>query len=214
MAAGRTVKQARAERTRDTLIQAAAEVFGELGFAGASMMKIADRAGLTMGAVYFHFRSKDELAQLLVQEQPKHVVPPHASEGLQQAVDITLTWAYRMPKDPILQAGARLVWEQENFASPQANSHDQWTEIISEALQVALARRELRAGTDVDTLSRLVVDACTGAQMRSYVETSDRTRPNLPERVEDMWHCLLPAFAVPSAVKRIEMGEGRTHVAA
>ncbi|WP_371480502.1 ScbR family autoregulator-binding transcription factor [Kitasatospora sp. NBC_00315] len=203
---GRAVKQERAERTRAALIQAAAEVFGEFGFSGASVMKIADRAGVTLGAVYFHFRNKEELARQIVSGQPDLVVPPHPSQGLQRAVDLTLTWAYQLVDDPLLRAGARLVWEQEYFIAPEANSHQQWSTILLDDLRTAQRKRELRAGTDVEALARVLVNACTGAQMHSYVEAA---HADLPRRVEEIWACLLPAVAVPSVAKRIEMGKAR-----
>jgi AcrR family transcriptional regulator len=49
------------EQTRRQLLAAAAEVFAEKGFAGASLEEIADRAGYTTGAVYYHFGNKDKL---------------------------------------------------------------------------------------------------------------------------------------------------------
>ncbi|MEV7415231.1 ScbR family autoregulator-binding transcription factor [Streptomyces sp. NPDC089919] len=203
---GRVVKQERAERTRAAVMKAAAEVFGENGFAGTSVQKIADRAGVTLGAVYFHFRNKEELARGIVAAQPELVVPPHDSEGLQHAVDVTLTWAYQLLESPVLRAGARLVWEQEKFTPAEENSHQQWTELIISDLSHARAKRELKSSADVVALARLVVNACTGAQMHSFIETA---HADLPERVEEMWRCLLPSVAVPSAVKRIELGEAR-----
>ncbi|MFE0702140.1 ScbR family autoregulator-binding transcription factor [Streptomyces sp. NPDC058872] len=203
---GRATKQERAERTRAAVIRAAAEVFAENGFAGASVTKIADRAEVTLGAIYFHFRNKEELARDIVAMQPELVVPPHPSQGLQHAVDVTLTWAYQLLESPVLRAGARLVWEQEHFTSPEENSHQQWTELIQEDLRTAQTRRELKAGTDVGALAGLIVNACTGAQMHSHIETS---HADLPQRVENVWRCLLSAVAVPSAVKRIELGRER-----
>ncbi|MEV0534403.1 ScbR family autoregulator-binding transcription factor [Kitasatospora sp. NPDC050463] len=203
---GRPVKQERAERTRAALVQAAAKLFGEQGFSGTSVVKIADEAGLTLGAVYFHFRNKSELAREIVFRQPEWVVTPHPSEGLQRVVDVSLTWACQLLDNPILQAGARLVWEQEQFNSPDENSHRQWAEIVMEDLVVAQRRRELRAGTDIQALARLVVYACTGAQMHSFIETR---RADLPERVVEFWQLLLPAVATPGTARRIELSECR-----
>ncbi|GAA2273426.1 MULTISPECIES: ScbR family autoregulator-binding transcription factor [Kitasatospora] len=207
--AQRVVKQERAERTRAALIRAAAEVFGELGFQGASVVKIADRAGVTLGAMYFHFRNKDDLAREIVSAQPELVVPPQPSQGLQRVVDVTLTWAYQLRDDPMLRAGARLVWEQDQFLPPEENSHQQWTRIIVDELRTAKSRRELRAGTDADALARVLVNSCTGAQMHSAIETGHR---DLPQRIEEIWRCLLPGIATPSATKRIELGEARVKV--
>ncbi|WP_308346502.1 ScbR family autoregulator-binding transcription factor [Streptomyces sp. ISL-66] len=204
------MKQERAERTRAALIEAASEEFAEQGFAGTSVMKIADRAGVTLGAVYFHFRNKGELARHIVAGQPELVVPPHASRGLQHAVDVTLTWACQLPESAALRAGARLVWEQEQFTAAEENSHRQWTEIIVEDMRTARSMRELKAGTDVDALARVVVNACTGAQMHSFVESA---HADLPRRVQEIWEFLLQAVAVPSAVKRIELDEARGRTA-
>ncbi|MFE6053661.1 ScbR family autoregulator-binding transcription factor [Kitasatospora sp. NPDC056446] len=204
--ARRAVKQERAERTRAALIEAAAEVFGESGFHGASVVKIADRAGVTLGAMYFHFRNKEELARHIVAAQPEFVVPPEESQGLQRAVDIALTWAYRLRDSAMLRAGARLVWDQELFMTPEENSHQQWTSLIVDDLRVAKSRRELKAGTDVDELARLIVNYCTGAQMHSSIQTGYL---DLPQRVEGMWLFLLQTVATPGALKRIELGQSR-----
>ncbi|WP_217561332.1 ScbR family autoregulator-binding transcription factor [Streptomyces sp. GbtcB6] len=207
---GRVIRQERAVRTRATLLRAAAEVFAESGYEGANVSAIAHRAGLTLGALYFHFRNKGDLAREIVLAQPELVVPPHPSEGLQHAVDVTLTWAHQLLDDPVLLAGARLVMEQEYFVEPAENSHQQWTRVVSEDLHEAQRRRQLRAGVDVEALARLVVNACTGAQMHSHLESRRR---DLPDRVEEMWRCLLPAMAVPSAVKCLEFGESRARKA-
>jgi AcrR family transcriptional regulator len=45
----------------DELLQAALEVFLEKGYEGASMEAIAHRAGVSKGAVYHHFSSKEAL---------------------------------------------------------------------------------------------------------------------------------------------------------
>ncbi|MGY1456340.1 ScbR family autoregulator-binding transcription factor [Streptomyces sp. SS8] len=203
---GRVIRQERALRTRATLLRAAAEVFAESGYAGANVSTIAERAGLTLGAIYFHFRNKGALAREIVLSQPELVVPPHPSIGLQHAVDVTLTWAYRLLDDPVLLAGARLVMEQEHFVEPGENSHQQWTRIVSEDLCEARRRRELRPETDVEALARLVVNACTGAQMHSFLETRRR---DLPNRVVEIWRCLLGAMAEPDVVERLEFDRSR-----
>jgi AcrR family transcriptional regulator len=57
----RVTRAEAAARTRSDLLDAAAEVFAEKGFAGASLDEIAERAGRTKGAVYANFSNKDDL---------------------------------------------------------------------------------------------------------------------------------------------------------
>ncbi|WP_416972061.1 ScbR family autoregulator-binding transcription factor [Streptomyces sp. 4F14] len=202
----RTLKQRRAEATRAALLRAAAEMFGQVGFERATVKEIAERAGLTLGAVYFHFRNKEHLAREIVVSQPLSMTPAQPSEGLQYAVDLTLMWACRMLSDPVLQAGARLVIDQENFVVPEQNSHRQWADVLGQHLRAARARRELLPGVDVEDLARVLVNACTGAQIHSRIESDYQ---DLPDRVAAIWRCLLPGVATPATAARIECGAGR-----
>jgi len=49
------------ENTRARLLEAAAQVFAEVGLEGASVETICERAGFTRGAFYSNFESKDAL---------------------------------------------------------------------------------------------------------------------------------------------------------
>ncbi|MER7048041.1 ScbR family autoregulator-binding transcription factor [Streptomyces jumonjinensis] len=202
----RSVKQERALRTRACLIRAAAEVFAERGFAGASVSRIADRAGVTLGAMYFHFKNKEALAREIVRSQPNLVSPPIPAVGLQGVVDITLTWAYQMLDEPLLLAGARLVTDQEFFIDKDENSHQQWTEVLVLGFADANDRGELQPDVNIRAVARMVVSVCTGAQMHAHMETGRR---DLPDRIEEMWHCLLPAIAEPAAARGLLFGEER-----
>ena len=46
------------ERTRQSILQAAYELFLEQGYAATSMRQIAERAGLALGGIYNHFREQ------------------------------------------------------------------------------------------------------------------------------------------------------------
>ncbi|MEX0835643.1 MAG: TetR/AcrR family transcriptional regulator [Nitriliruptor sp.] len=62
------------ERTKGELLDAAATIFAEQGFHGASVDQIAEAAGYTKGAVYSNFDSKEELfLQLLDRELDRTV---------------------------------------------------------------------------------------------------------------------------------------------
>jgi AcrR family transcriptional regulator len=52
--------------TRTRILQTALELFSERGFDGTTLQQIADRLGFTKAALYYHFRSKDDLLQALL----------------------------------------------------------------------------------------------------------------------------------------------------
>jgi len=55
-----------ADATRDRILAAAADLFSDRSFAGASTREIAARAGVTQPLLNYHFRSKDELWRAVV----------------------------------------------------------------------------------------------------------------------------------------------------
>jgi AcrR family transcriptional regulator len=74
----------RAERraqTRAALLDAAARVFVDRGFAGASVEAIAAEAGYTRGAFYSNFATKEELFVALLQERGFELARSVARKG-------------------------------------------------------------------------------------------------------------------------------------
>lgn len=53
--------RAEARATREGILDAAEQVFLERGVAGSSLAHIAHRAGVTRGAIYWHFKDKSDL---------------------------------------------------------------------------------------------------------------------------------------------------------
>jgi AcrR family transcriptional regulator len=60
--AERTPVQERARRTRERILDVAAAAFAHDGYEGTSLNELVRQSGLTKGAFYFHFGSKEELA--------------------------------------------------------------------------------------------------------------------------------------------------------
>src|SRR6185295_8827820 len=61
MPKGRPRRAERPEPSRKQLMTAAIDCFARLGYQGTSIDRIARDAGVTKGAVYYHFRDKEEL---------------------------------------------------------------------------------------------------------------------------------------------------------
>lgn len=87
------------ETTRIAVEDAAIELFLEHGYHATSMRQIAERAGLALGGIYNHFKSKDELFEgIIIDKHPYRTILPAvleaegetAEEFLRNAVSITL----------------------------------------------------------------------------------------------------------------------------
>ncbi|WP_267552553.1 TetR family transcriptional regulator [Rhizobium rhizogenes] len=71
-----------AAKTREEVLTAAAEIFYENGVSGSSLEKIAQRAGVTRGAIYWHFKDKAEVLTALHSEirLPQEAIVDYAIE--------------------------------------------------------------------------------------------------------------------------------------
>lgn len=70
------------EQTQLRILDAAYALFMEQGYHGTSMRQIAERAGITMGGVYNHFASKEEIwTAVLIDRHPYRAVVPLLREA-------------------------------------------------------------------------------------------------------------------------------------
>jgi AcrR family transcriptional regulator len=90
---------------RDRILDAAVDVFGREGFAGANVAEIASAAGIAKGTVYLYFTSKEEifstilversfipqLSNLMVENQPLETTLRNIAESYYCFMDANLT---------------------------------------------------------------------------------------------------------------------------
>jgi AcrR family transcriptional regulator len=204
----RQPKQQRAVETREGILHAAAEVFDEMGYAGAGINRILERAGATAGSLYFHFASKEGLARAVMSRQSERILPFLESEGLQRLVDITLLWSRQLQTDVVLRAGVRLTTEAGILGmGGAAKPYAAWAQVMEECLQTSRELGELQAGVDPAQVAEHVVATCTGMQLLSEAASTDRA--DLPQRTQRMWQLLLPGIAVPATVVRLDLDPRR-----
>lgn len=59
--------QAGSGSTRERIISVAMELFAQRGYGGTSLREIADQLGVTKAAIYYHFHTKEDIAQIIVE---------------------------------------------------------------------------------------------------------------------------------------------------
>ncbi|NBM21020.1 ScbR family autoregulator-binding transcription factor [Streptomyces sp. GC420] len=193
-------RQERAIRTRFAILTAAASVFDEYGYEGATIGEILARAGVTKGAMYFHFPSKQALAEGVLGQQFAVVFPePHRCK-LQQLVDTALTVAYRMRRDPLVSAVARLSLEQDVRAQFGTVALTQWIDATTHLLTEAQEQGELLPHVVPAESAWTFSAAWTGVQVYSQILSG---RDDLEARVVSLLEHLLPSIAVPAVFGRL-----------
>lgn len=194
-------RQERAERTRNAILDAAAAVFDEHGFQGASLSDILAKAGATKGALYFHFSSKEELAYALIDDEfsVTNPVTDRGPVGLQTAIDTTHSVAHYLRTNVRVRASIRLIIEQGTYADPNPQAYQRWIEVGRDFYVAAQEQGDLRADLNPDHVASLVLSFFTGVQISSQVLTRYQ---DLHDRITDMWTMLLPGLVPPRRVGR------------
>ncbi|MER6298720.1 ScbR family autoregulator-binding transcription factor [Kitasatospora sp. NPDC001539] len=200
------VRQERARRTRRLILEAAASVFDEFGYERATIGEVVSRAGVTRGAVYFHFASKRDLARGVVEEQFGQDGVPERSCKLQEFVDTGMVVAHLMPRDPLLSAGARLSLGQDLSDDLGGGAIRTWID-RTEALLVAAGQRgELLPHVVPADTAWVITAAWTGVQIQSQKLSG---RADLEQRVSGLFQHLMPSIAVPGVLGSLQMGPDR-----
>ncbi|MFE6282509.1 ScbR family autoregulator-binding transcription factor [Streptomyces sp. NPDC057877] len=197
-------KQARAVQTRRAIVEAAASVFDDYGYERAALSEILRRAEVTKGALYFHFPSKESLAQAIMDEQTTRVRVPEGGSRLQALVDITHQFAHSLVHDPLSRAGTRLSIEGVflNGVHPWGD----WFDMVAQLLTESKEAGEVLPQVDPEETAEFIVSAFTGVQLVSEAITK---RTDLRGRVAVLWRNVLPAITHPGVIIRIRP-EGAT----
>ncbi|MET8698338.1 ScbR family autoregulator-binding transcription factor [Kitasatospora sp. NPDC058032] len=193
-------KQERAVRTRETILRAAAQIFDEYGFSGSSVSKIINQAGTTQGAMYFHFKSKEDLAKAVIDEQASDLELPGQPTGLRQLIRITLYLADELQENVLLRAGVTLAVEQGQLGLRDFSPYEMWAEQFRAELDAARRAGELLDDLALEELAQVLVAAYTGSQIMSHLRTG---RADLPERIVQLWWFLLPGIAPAPVVAEL-----------
>ncbi|MEV5065164.1 ScbR family autoregulator-binding transcription factor [Streptomyces sp. NPDC053794] len=188
-------------RTRRAILEAAAEVFDENGYQAATIGEVLNRAGVTKGALYFHFPSKQALAQGVLDEQFRGAgVVPQAVK-LQELVDMALALAHRMRHDPLASASARLALEMQMTEIFGTGNTTIWLKVVEDVLREAAEQGELLPHVDPAESAWVFSAAWTGAQVYSHMLSG---RADLEYRISSLFLHLLPSIAVPAVLNTLD----------
>jgi AcrR family transcriptional regulator len=193
-------RQDRAERTRNAILDAAAQVFDERGFNGASLSEILSRAGVTKGALYFHFSSKEDLAKAITDEQLELDLPviTNPSTALQGLIDASHVFGQSLYGNVRVRASNRLVVES-NFARPVPEVYRHWLKIFEEYLIAAKVAGDLRSEWEPKEAATWLGGSYLGVQIMSDVLTH---RDDLRDRITELWRFSLPGLVPPRRLAR------------
>jgi len=188
------------------IVAAALEVFAEKGFAAARLDDIAARAGVSKGALYLYFETKQELFAAVVRD----AISPNIAmvEATAAAIDLPFAQTSRLllgraadllATSPVGPVAKMVIAESRNFPDLARVWHD---EVVSRVLGVmsglierAQARGEIRPGHPRLHALALIGPVPTGGRGREVLEPVGATPIDLKalasQHIETALHGLL-----------------------
>ncbi len=172
--------QARAEVTRQTIIAAAVDLFDTDGYGSTTLGHIIDRAGITKGAFYYHFPTKESVAAGII-------------EQADAAIEIATAGAFGSPPGPMLECLIRssfisadvtrndslvrvgnLLRQALNQISPSgAAPYLAWRRVVVAMVRRAAAEGDIQAGIDVDAAGHAIWSSLVGTALLSGATGED-----------------------------------------
>jgi TetR/AcrR family transcriptional regulator len=154
-----------AEATREALLRAATDVFAEVGFDGARVDEIAERAGINKRMIYAYFGDKESLYREVVRS--RLAVPPFfAAEDADPWTTLVaaVRWYFGMLASD--RAFARLLaWGMVTDHGGHAillSGAAPAMELLANAVRRGVAAGTIRADVDPETLRTGIVSVCIG----------------------------------------------------
>lgn len=152
-----------AELTRESVLKAGLQVFSEKGFAAARLDDIAREAGVTRGAIYWHFKNKlDLFCELLLTVGQNFFADAQAiMQSNQTPVEKLRELLIRIPTN---------FFEDHNYrAIGVLLYHIEWTDEVKTALESSFKRFH---NTDDEPLVQLIEAGKAAGEFRKEIAPS------------------------------------------
>ncbi|MFI6055348.1 TetR family transcriptional regulator [Streptomyces violascens] len=161
-----TKQQGRAARTRAVLVEAAAKHFDLEGYERTSLAKVCATAGISLGALTFHFPTKGELADAVMDEGRALTqaalldVSARPGPALHKVVELTLELTRLLEAQTPVRCAVRLARERPGTGGWS----DVWLPVVKQLLDQAYSNGQLRGGARPAEVTMLVEYLTAGAE--------------------------------------------------
>ncbi|HEY2203098.1 MAG TPA: TetR/AcrR family transcriptional regulator [Pseudonocardia sp.] len=207
----------RARLTRQALVRAAADQFYSGGYQGASLDGIVTGAGVTKGALYFHFAHKRALANAVIAEMnalravmvdeitergldPLRTLLAESDQVVQDLINHPIVrGGNRLLRDPMLRSAGGTQLAAQRYRRSEGAVATQ----LDAASAAGLLRPEVGSGQRA-ALARSIIATIIGHQMICDLTGADT---ELWGRITEMWQHLLPRIATDGWLSRWHAGD-------
>jgi TetR/AcrR family transcriptional repressor of nem operon len=159
------------EATRRRLVEVAAGVFAQRGYAATTMNDLIAASGLTKGAFYFHFPSKEQLALAVllakqaawverVEREVASLAPGRARLAALAGVLVGLHAAD--PGSASISRLSRELVRAPGLETTVRRTQRRWVDLVADLVREGQAREEFRSDVDAEAVAVVLVAAFDG----------------------------------------------------
>lgn len=197
------VRQARSEATRRRIIDAAVELFNEVGYPATSLGDIIERAEMTKGAFYYHFDSKEALATAIVEEGSANLfrafesVRQSSAPAFERMIHGCFVVADLLGTDKLARSATQLRRGFGEFNDAAAHVYGRWLDELTSRVAEAIEEGDVRPNLNPDAVGETIVGAMLGVDLLSNATSSGT---DVLERLGRVWAVLLPALVTDESL--------------
>ena len=194
--------QARSEVTRQKILNAAIDLFSEVGYAAAGLGEVTERTGMTKGALYHHFDAKDALATAIIEQgtnltrEAFRKVCESSSPALENMIHAVFVVTDLFVSDKTARTAEQLTRGLAEFNSAAAQVWSGWLDAMTTQAERASADGDLREGLDPYVVSESILNAMLSTQLLSKTADSN----DHIERLTRSLGLLLPAIVADTSL--------------
>lgn len=167
------VVQARAAATRRRILEAAITLFAENGYGETGLADVLQRAGVSKGAFYYHFDSKEAVASAIIEEFHQRSVEAVSAHfdfdapSLEGIVRATFVMQCLMRSDLSIKIGHELSQSLSQVSMAGAMMYSEWTTRFADMVAAVIKAGELTADVDPADASDAIWTGVLGSHLVS-----------------------------------------------
>ena len=186
--------QARAEATRRRILDSAIDLFDELGYGETGLADVLQRAGVSKGAFYYHFDSKEAVAAAIIEDYRRRnaeVVRERSDFStplLDQIVVATFTSAALLEEEKSARIANQLLQAQGQISGAGGRIYAGWTSDFITSLTKGLEAVGTRNGINAAEIAESAWVGVLGCHLLSSALGDDPY-----SRLAQAWRSLMLA---------------------
>lgn len=198
-------QQDRAEATRRRIVGAAVELFGDAGFGMVDMVDVIALAGVSKGACYYHFPTKQSLAAAIIEESNARIAAAMAplweseAPAMHRLIIATFRFLELVETDATARIGYQLRQSLRESRAPGTRYQGDTEVVFTDRLKKAMRDGHVRADINPEHTAYTLFTSLVGCQLLAEPFGDDPLK-----RFAEVWEFVLRAIATDEHLPALE----------